>query len=223
MDQEGDNEAKLDTAVQVEAGTSSVSADDKKRSRKGRYRNELFKKRKENGIWLLSKKDEDKIYRIKKGMRKKGMSTEDIREETRKVRRTLELNFKKCDKKCFKCRRLGHTVANCPDADKAFNDEDGDLISDRNAANICYKCGSTEHKLFQCNVKGADLPFASCYICNGQGHISRDCPKNSNGIYPKGGCCKECGSVNHLVKDCPDNKDHRAEGMLPCHFHCLYR
>lgn len=36
-----------------------------------------------------------------------------------------------------------------------------------------------------------------------QGHISRQCPDNPRGIYPKGGACKECGDVTHLKKDCP--------------------
>ncbi|KAJ6889494.1 hypothetical protein NC652_030300 [Populus alba x Populus x berolinensis] len=36
------------------------------------------------------------------------------------------------------------------------------------------------------------------------GHLSWDCPKNTRGIYPKGGCCKVCGGVTHLARDCPD-------------------
>ena len=27
--------------------------------------------------------------------------------------------------------------------------------------------------------------FASCFICNEHGHLSKNCPKNSHGIYPK--------------------------------------
>lgn len=27
--------------------------------------------------------------------------------------------------------------------------------------------------------------FASCFICKGRGHLSKDCPKNAHGIYPK--------------------------------------
>lgn len=27
--------------------------------------------------------------------------------------------------------------------------------------------------------------FASCFICNERGHLSKNCPKNSHGIYPK--------------------------------------
>lgn len=27
--------------------------------------------------------------------------------------------------------------------------------------------------------------FASCFICNESGHLSKNCPKNTHGIYPK--------------------------------------
>ena len=27
--------------------------------------------------------------------------------------------------------------------------------------------------------------FASCFICNERGHLSKNCPKNTHGIYPK--------------------------------------
>nr|TKS04443.1 Actin-depolymerizing factor 7 [Populus alba] len=46
--------------------------------------------------------------------------------------------------------------------------------------------------------------FANCFICKERGHLSKDCPKNTRGIYPKGGCCKVCGGVTHLARDCPD-------------------
>lgn len=41
-------------------------------------------------------------------------------------------------------------------------------------------------------------------MCSGTGHIARQCPKNSKGIYPTGGSCSECGATTHLKKDCPD-------------------
>jgi zinc finger CCHC domain-containing protein 9 len=68
---------------------------------------------------------------------------------------------------------------------------------------ICYKCGSTEHRLQQCTVKGDSFAYATCFICGKQGHWSRLCPDNPNGLYPNGGCCNECGSIQHFKRDCP--------------------
>ncbi|CAF3843626.1 unnamed protein product [Rotaria magnacalcarata] len=68
---------------------------------------------------------------------------------------------------------------------------------------ICYKCGSTEHRLNQCTVKGDSFAYATCFVCGKQGHWSRLCPDNPNGLYPNGGCCNECGSKQHFKRDCP--------------------
>ena len=32
--------------------------------------------------------------------------------------------------------------------------------------------------------------FAECFLCKERGHISKNCPSNKNGIYPK--VCKLC-------------------------------
>lgn len=34
-----------------------------------------------------------------------------------------------------------------------------------------------------------ELPYAQCFICGVQGHLSSQCPENANGLYPSGGCC----------------------------------
>jgi len=101
---------------------------------------------------------------------------------------------------CFRCRKRGHTSANCKTTTKT---------------NICYKCGSSEHSLQQCKLIKYDrytlvkeeLPYAECYICQEKGHLASGCKKNSNGIYGKGGGgCRVCGDKTHLAKHCPQNK-----------------
>ncbi|XP_062227439.1 uncharacterized protein LOC133925577 [Phragmites australis] len=52
-------------------------------------------------------------------------------------------------------------------------------------------------------IENGGTKFASCFVCKQQGHLSKNCPENKHGIYPKGGCCKICGEVTHLAKHCP--------------------
>ncbi|XP_059617486.1 uncharacterized protein LOC132262285 [Phlebotomus argentipes] len=93
--------------------------------------------------------------------------------------------------RCLACRQVGHLLKNC----KAFAGK---------SKEICLKCGSSDHKHFACTVfKGPKFNFATCFKCKEMGHISKQCPKNSSGIYPDGGCCSKCQSVDHLARDCP--------------------
>ena len=96
---------------------------------------------------------------------------------------------------CYHCRKTGHAVANCPEIPKA-------------SKRICFKCGSTEHGLYQClklkSRDDTDLPFASCFVCNQKGHLAKHCSQNTKGMYVNGGCCKNCGSNQHRAVDCPE-------------------
>lgn len=44
---------------------------------------------------------------------------------------------------CFNCRQSGHEVADCPEVRKDVD----------HGAGICFKCGSTEHRLERCRVR----------------------------------------------------------------------
>ncbi|CAM9765537.1 unnamed protein product [Discosporangium mesarthrocarpum] len=75
---------------------------------------------------------------------------------------------------------------------------------------MCFNCGSLKHALRACpHKKGEDgqLPHATCFVCGEKGHISAQCKQNANGIYPKGGSCKECGSKHHLWSNCPHREN----------------
>ncbi|KAI8871349.1 hypothetical protein GQ42DRAFT_109241, partial [Ramicandelaber brevisporus] len=101
---------------------------------------------------------------------------------------------------CFHCRKIGHSVGECPDAPesvKTSSEENTGAVS-----GICFKCGSSEHTARQCRKKTDDFKFAMCFICRQQGHISAQCPQNEKGLYPNGGGCAYCGSVQHLARDC---------------------
>lgn len=103
---------------------------------------------------------------------------------------------------CLGCRKRGHFLKDCPKVNK-------DSLAD-NTETFCFNCGLTGHALRHCTKpksKDGTLPFASCFICNKKGHISKDCPENPNGLYPKGGCCHICLQKTHLVRDCPERTE----------------
>ncbi|KAM8853665.1 zinc finger CCHC domain-containing protein 9 [Synchiropus picturatus] len=121
----------------------------------------------------------------------------DRRREDRRVKRQTD---KKNKMLCFNCRKPGHGLADCPEADR--DEEMG--------RGICYRCGSTEHEIQKCRAKVdpalGDFPYAKCFICSQTGHLSRSCPDNPKGLYAQGGCCRVCGSVEHFQKDCPEHQ-----------------
>jgi zinc finger CCHC domain-containing protein 9 len=117
------------------------------------------------------------------------------KEAKRNQRRLSRKSQRENTKVCFRCRKNGHNVQECPQIKQ--DQEQG--------TGICYKCGSTEHSVKQCKLKIAPgyFPYAKCYICNETGHLSKQCPDNPRGLYPNGGSCKNCDSVEHYAKDCP--------------------
>lgn len=163
------------------------------------------KKNSKKGLPILPRNVEAKIYRFKKALQNKNVDPEEIRTSIRKKRRQEELKYRKSLRHlCFKCRKPGHSMANCPNQSDENNEESVD---------ICYFCGSIDHKLSECctykkriqengpNAK-IDLPFVKCFICNEKGHLTRNCSQNKNGAFPNGGKCRRCGSINHTLKEC---------------------
>jgi len=161
-----------------------------------------------------------------------------LKTKRRKLRKIVEKvqekikNLMKKKLRCFKCRKRGHTVADCNEAEVTPSDsgktvqvkEDEDIVEDEDdkeskkknikqapkviSAILCYNCGSTTHSVHGCSTKVdyANLPFAECFICKNKGHLSSACPTSNKGIYVRGGCCFICRKKDHLAKNCPQKQ-----------------
>ena len=66
-----------------------------------------------------------------------------MREERSNRRRLDRIEERHSSQVCFKCRKSGHSIQDCPMI-KGDNEQ---------GTGICYKCGSTEHAVSRCKVK----------------------------------------------------------------------
>jgi len=154
-----------------------------------------------DNVWMTA----DAVGRLKELHRrlKQQRVAEPLLRQTMKTARRREETMRKREAKkvCLGCRQPGHFVSNCPQRSAG-----------RCVTGICFKCGSTEHRLNACRSKTAGTPHAVCFVCTQPGHLSGECPENPRGVYPRGGACKICQQRSHLADQCPERPREEVEG-----------
>ncbi|KAH9639615.1 hypothetical protein HF086_010022 [Spodoptera exigua] len=160
----------------------------------------------------VMKKDAERLQELKNNMIKKGIPKSEVQRTMKLERRRAEKALARMKREvCYNCRKGGHVLSDCPDLKSKIPSADA-------AEGVCFKCGSTEHRQFECKVqRDKEFRFATCFICKEPGHIARQCPDNPKGLYPNGGSCKLCGDVTHLRKDCPTLTDKKEESTVKLH------
>ncbi|XP_049875858.1 myb-like protein X [Pectinophora gossypiella] len=160
----------------------------------------------------VMKRDAERLTELKNSMIKKGIPKSEVQRTMKLERRRAEKALARIKRDvCYNCRKGGHNLSDCPELKSKIPGVDA-------AEGVCFKCGSTEHRQFECKVqRDKEFRFATCFICKEQGHIARQCPDNPKGLYPNGGCCKLCGDVTHLRKDCPTANTKKEDTSLKLH------
>lgn len=108
----------------------------------------------------VMKKDAERIEELKSNMLKKGIPKSEVQRTIKLERRRAEKALARVKRDvCYNCRKGGHVLSDCPELKSIIpggNEADG----------VCFKCGSTEHRQFECKVqKDNEFRFATCFIC----------------------------------------------------------
>lgn len=108
----------------------------------------------------VMKKDADRLAELKNNMIKKGIPKSEVQRTMKLERRRAEKALARMKREvCYNCRKGGHNLSDCPELKSKIPGVDA-------PEGVCFKCGSTEHKQFECKVqKDKEFKFATCFIC----------------------------------------------------------
>lgn len=108
----------------------------------------------------IMKKDAERLQELKTSMIKKGIPKSEVQRTMKLERRRAEKALARIKRDvCYNCRKGGHNLSDCPELKTKIpgvGAPDG----------LCFKCGSTEHRQFECKVqRDKEFRFATCFIC----------------------------------------------------------
>lgn len=108
----------------------------------------------------IMRKDAERLEELKSNMIKKGIPKSEVNRTLKLERRRAEKALARLKRDvCYNCRKGGHNLSDCPELKTKIpgvGAPDG----------VCFKCGSTEHRQFECKVqKDTEFRFATCFIC----------------------------------------------------------
>lgn len=89
---------------------------------------------------------------------------------------------------CYNCGESGHALSKCPKPIENGNPHTSILhifwyfVS---ASGVTITALPMWFHSLNTIVYTGGTKFASCFVCKQQGHLSKDCPENKHGIYPK--------------------------------------
>ncbi|XP_023225362.1 ATP-dependent RNA helicase vasa-like isoform X2 [Centruroides sculpturatus] len=78
----------------------------------------------------------------------------------------------------------------------------------------CFKCGEDGHISRDCSKNSFQSGGKKdCYKCGGSGHISKDCTSSNN---RKSSACFKCGEEGHMSRDCTNSDSRKGSACYKC-------
>ncbi|KAF6214304.1 hypothetical protein GE061_009044 [Apolygus lucorum] len=107
------------------------------------------------------------------------------------------------DKRCFRCRELGHIASGCPNIPRPPTPPPQRRNAIGSPQKPCLYCGGRTHFPAHCLKNPKNFP---CEYCGLYGHKESDCRVKLN-HYADESMCDYCGYYGHLEAECPQKTE----------------